>query len=147
MFWSLFYIFSIFDINCLSIYKALSLVIFHWSLKMLCVFVLFVCWKMLMYKLNWKACYLILCCHLSLNYRACCISFQCKVLHRSAPPFNTSSVIPAKPEIYPEQLSGRHFLVCQLLSSARNGAHQIIPLYYHLFAFHIFFNFRRNLCG
>lgn len=86
IFSSLFYIFSIFDINCLSIYKALSLVIFQRGLKMLCVLCRSSGSKMLMYKLNWKACYLILCCHLSLNYTACCISSQCKVLHRPAPP-------------------------------------------------------------
>lgn len=116
-------------------------------------FVPFVWRKMLMYKLNWKACYLILCCHLSLNYTAGCVSFQCKVVHRAAPPTNTSSVIPAKPQIYTEQLLGHHFLVCQLLSCSGNGAHQIIPFYYHLFLkktkkhFMYFFNYWNKLCG
>lgn len=61
--------------------------------------------KMLMYKLKWKACCLILCCHLSLHYSVGCISFHWKVVHA----LYTSSIIPVKPEIYTEQLLGHHF--------------------------------------
>ena len=71
MLWSLFYIFRMFAINCWSIYKVLSLVIFQPPLSAVWSCLLVVCsgrGGMLMYKLKWKACYLILCCHLSLKY-------------------------------------------------------------------------------